>query len=778
MADTGQSLPATPPDESPSQRQPDIPPAGALQAHVRIEMDLAPGATVLISVENGVSAAEPLVTVQGSMGQYKLETFPGLAAPALENQPARSLRKPRLPAWFQRIYKVTLAKLTLETALFGSAAGLYLVTRLIGLAKFPIYFFTDEAIQTTLASDLLRDGLHGADHVFLPTFFENYSQYNLGVSVYLQILPYLTVGRQIWATRGICVLVTLLAAVCVGLTLKNIFHSPYAWAAVLLLSITPAWFLHSRTAFETSLAVTFYAALIYFYLRYRTASPKYLYPAIVMAALCFYSYSPAEMVVAVTVLLLALSDFRYHWQQRRTVLYGLGLGLVLLLPMARFQFEHPEETLNHLELLDSYWIQNTSTITKIGTYFGEYLKGLNPLYWYLPNGVDLSRHVMKGYGHVLLATLPLALLGIAIAFWRIRSSVYRTLLLALLAAPTGSALVALGITRILFMVIPLALFSALGLTVALQWIEKRWRVLRLALVLPVFALMAGFNIYMLNDALVNGPLWFNDYGLYGMQYGAQQLFGVIKDYLAQNPQANLIVSPNWANGADTVARFFFGDPLPFTIGSIEGFFNQHQNIDQNTLFVMIPSEYQEMLKSGKFTDIHIEKTLPYPDGQPGFYFVRLRYVDNIDQILAQEEAARRILQQVVLTVDGGSARVSYSYLDMGPIANIFDNDAGSLIRTMEANPLVVLIDFDQPHSINGLTLHIGGEPSNVKVILQDASGNELLSTDQTVPAVPEPRDIHFDFKSTYQVSHLRLEVKNVDDGEPAHVHLWQVTFDK
>jgi hypothetical protein len=261
-----------------------------------------------------------------------------------------------------------------------------------------------------------------------------------------------------------------------------------------------------------------------------------------------------------------------------------------------------------------------------------------------------------------------------------------------------------------------------------------------------------------------------------MQYGAQQLFGAIKEYLAQNPQTHMIVSPAWANGTDTVARFFFGDPVPFSMGSIAGYFTQHQPLDQNTLFVMIPSEYQDMLKSGKFTNISIEKTIPYPDGKTGFYFVRLHYVDDIDQILAQEEAGRQILQQAVLTVDGGSARVSYSYLDIGPIDNIFDNDAGSLIRTMEANPLVVVIDFDQPHPIKGLTVHVGGVETLVKVVLQDASGKQLLSTAQTVPEVPDPRDASFDFKTTYQVSHLRLEVQNVIDGEPAHVHLWQVTF--
>ncbi|MDR3577585.1 MAG: glycosyltransferase family 39 protein [Anaerolineaceae bacterium] len=767
MTETGQSLPGNPPDESLSQSESDISAAGSAATHLHIDVDLAPGATILARFENKLPGGEAQVTVQSSSGQYRWETV---------QRPTASPMDQMILAWLRRIFQAARTALTLETGLFGSALGLYLLTRLMGLANFPIYFFTDEAVQTMLASDLIRDHLYGADHVFLPTFFLNSYQYNLGVSVYLQLIPYLTVGRQIWATRGICVLVTLLAAISVGLILKNIFHSPYAWAAVLLLSITPAWFLHSRTAFETSLAVTFYAAMIYFYLCYRSRSPHYLYPTVVMAALCIYSYSPAEMVVFVTVLLFFLSDFRFHWQQRRTILFSAAFGLFLLVPMLRFQLVHPEENLNHLEVLNSYWIQPISTLDKISTYIGEYLKGLSPLYWYLPNNVDLSRHVMKDYSHVLLATLPLALLGIGTAIRRIRFPLYRSLLLVFLAAPSGAALVALGITRALFMVIPLALFSAIGLTVALQWIERHWQARRAVLALPVFILMAGFNGYMLNDALVNGPLWFNDYSLNGMQFGAQQLFGVIKDYLAQNPQVQLVVSPSWANGTDTVARYFFGDPLPFEMGSIDGYINQYQEIDANTLFVMIPSEYQDMLLSGKFTDISIEKILPYPDGKPGFYFVHLRYVDHIDQTFAQEEAARQVLQQAVLTVDGGPAQVSYSFLDMGPIDNIFDKDSGSLIRTLEANPLVVQIDFEQPHAIKGLTVHVGGVETEVKVILQDADSNLLLSADQTVPEVPDPRDASFDFNTTYPVSHLRLEVRNVNDGVPSHVHLWQVTF--
>jgi len=47
----------------------------------------------------------------------------------------------------------------------------YLAVRLIGLATFPIYFFTDEAVQTVMAEDFVRDGLRNYNGELLPTYF-------------------------------------------------------------------------------------------------------------------------------------------------------------------------------------------------------------------------------------------------------------------------------------------------------------------------------------------------------------------------------------------------------------------------------------------------------------------------------------------------------------------------------------------------------------------------------------------------------------------------------
>lgn len=675
-----------------------------------------------------------------------------------------------------RIFKRT----SWESGLLWGALLVYAFTRFVALPSFPIYFFTDEAVQTVLASDLVRDGFHAPSGELFPTYFYNSYQYNLGTSVYLQVLPFLIWGKSIWLTRGVSVLVTCLGAACVGLTLKNIFKLPYAFAAVLFLSITPAWFLHSRTAFETAIATCFFACFIYCYLKYRTDSPKYLYLAAVAGALTFYSYSPARMVIGVLALLLLLVDSPYHWKNRKLVGFAFLLTLLLAVPFALFLVEHPDANAQHLRQLSSYWIEPIPFTSKLGQFFKEYFAGLDPRYWYLPNDHDLARHLMKGYGHELLITAPFALIGLGVALWNIRKAEYRTLILALLAAPAGAALVALGITRALSMVIPLALLSGLGLSSLAVWLTRRLAKPWLAGVLTagIFVFMGSFNGYMAWDAITRGPLWYNDYGLGGMQYGGQQLFGAIADYQSKYPQAQLLVSPSWANGTDTIARFFFSDPMPFKMGSVDGYFFEHKELNEQTVFVMIPDEYKRVLESGKFTDITIDQILPHPNGETGFYFIRMKYVDNIDQILEGEREARRKLQESTQVIDGEMVQVKNSYLDMGPIDRIFDGDViNTLIRSMEANPLVIEVKFPTSHEFDYIAAQVGGTPSELRVLITDTQG-VVHEFKKSADSSPVPHLVEIALPETISSSFVRLEIRSIYDAEPAHVHVWEVYFKK
>lgn len=57
----------------------------------------------------------------------------------------------------------------LEWTLLVVGVAVYVVTRAVGLDRFPIYFFCDEAILVVRAEELLRHGLRDADGTLLST---------------------------------------------------------------------------------------------------------------------------------------------------------------------------------------------------------------------------------------------------------------------------------------------------------------------------------------------------------------------------------------------------------------------------------------------------------------------------------------------------------------------------------------------------------------------------------------------------------------------------------
>ena len=751
--------------------------------------------------------------------------------------------------------KSRLSGYDLATWLFISAVVIYLITRLVGLTHFPIYFFTDEAIQSLSMIDLINNGYRDPSGVLFPTYFRNGDYYNIGASVYLQWLPAMLFGKSAVATRALSVLVTLIAAISIGLILRDSFKLKYWWTGVLFLSITPAWFLHSRTAFETAEFVAFYAGTLCAYLFYRYKSTRYLYLTFVLGALAFYTYSPAQVIVPLTAIGLLISDWRYHWENRRTVLKCLVLGVILALPYVRYNTNHLNVPFAHLHTLWSYWFEKIPLSEKLTHYLSEFGFGLSPSYWYIPNDRDLARHLMKDYGHIMIVTLPLTLLGLVHTLRNLRQPAYRAVLIALIISPAASALVQIAITRVLVFVIPAAILTAIGLERGLGWIEdprkrlvelgegmgpttvriagaitilfiaipialnfkeniNRLALLALALILALqvsgllerlarslkraedstrprlgmlsqpmlalsaFIILAGANLGMLNDALTNGSLWFRDYGLGGMQYGAFQIFDIIDQYVKEHPDAEVIFSPDWANGADVVARYLLDDFSSIRIGSVRGHITDKLPLDENTLFIMTPQEYGVITQSEKLTDIRAERIVPYPDGSPGFYFIHLRYVDNIDQIFAAERAVREALQESTVTIDGQDVKLRYSYLDSEfqdkSMALVFDNDPYTVAKTYEVNPFFIEMTFPASRTINGFSIIIGS--ANVRITLKclAAPGAEPIVYTFEGQGTRNQPDLSFNLPSPTQAQVLQVEVLDLNSPAQSKVHVWEL----
>lgn len=690
--------------------------------------------------------------------------------------------------------------LFLPELFFLLGLGVYLVTRLVRLEEFPIYFFADEAVQTLFAEQLIRSGFRDTSSIWVPVYVEAAaSRWTPLLSMYFHALSLTLFGKSIFITRATSAVISLLAPLSVGLVLRNVFKTRSWWAGVLLLGIIPAWLLHSRTAFETVLTATFYACFLLGYLLYRTRSPHYLYLALVCAAATFYTYSNGQVVMLGAGVLLFLSDLPYHWQQRRTLLKGILLGVVLALPFILFRYHHPEALGDHLRVVYSYWYHPIPLTEKIAIFLQKMAYGLSPQYWFLPNGQDLPRHRWDNQGHILLGLLPFVLAGVLICLRHVRSAPHRALLLAAVATPMGGALLEIGVTRGLAFVIPASIFAGLGLEWALQQASRllgrsspKPPVTTVAespgKALPYTSLLAGgtfliltlVSFNLLYQALTQGPRWFSDYGLYGMQYGARQLFEqAIPELLAQDEQAQVLVTSTWSNGTDRFLGFFFNQEelRRVRIEGVQTYLFHMTPLSGNEVFVMTPAEYEKAVTSPKLANVRLEQTLYYPDGSSGFLFVRLAYAPDAEAIFAAEKEARRALVEAQVTWEGQVIALRHSVIDMGGPELIFDGDLFTLMRGLEANPFVLELTFPEAQRFSQVQADFGLAQVTFTALLYPAGEGEPLRYEASRSNSASLETLmSLDLSGSPLVTRIRFEILDRAAGEAANIHIRELTL--
>ena len=656
---------------------------------------------------------------------------------------------------------------------------IYLGVRFIGITQFPIYFFCDEAIQTNLAQELLLNNFQSKDGHFLPTFFRNAEKFSLSTTVYIQAISVALFGISIEQTRGTSALVSALAGIAIAIMLRRIFKIHSWWLGVLLLSALPVWFLHSRTAFETVMMVAFYGCFLCCYLLYRYENPRWAIPAVLFGGATFYSYTNGQGVMRISAVLLFLSDLRYHLQLLRrqgwlSLFIMISIVLVVV-PYVRFRIQQPDALDEHLNVMNSIWISDEPFSKKVAVFGKNYLNGLSPFFWFSPdNKQDLDRHVLKGIGNLSLLSLPLVLLGLWACIRHWHSSAHRAVLIAIAAAPFSASLVAMHNYRALAMVIPAALLSSLGLEHILIWLKNRGVSFRVSSAIASIGLVSA-NVYVLWLSLTAGPTWYRDYGLYGMQYGAMQVFSAVSQELEQKPEAIAFVSGNWANNSGAFFPFFLPESQSNRAHrqGIDDFVVHKKDIPSDSFFVMSAEEYKQALDNPKFVLNTPFKLIPYPDGQPGFYFVQLRYVDNIDEILRAEREARRKVVEEQFILDGQTVLVRHSLTDLGSMADLTDDDVRTLMRGFEANPFIFEFEFTEPRMIQGFDFQSWQAQLRMTVIATPANDAEASSFTQEYSQNNEDKTL-FGYmlpNGPLQVKHLRIELFDINAGEFVKIHI-------
>src|SRR5262249_11876944 len=158
----------------------------------------------------------------------------------------------------------------------------------------------------------------------------------------------------------------------------------------------------------------------------------------------------------------------------------------------------------------------------------------------------------------------------------------------LVASPVGAALVGPGITREFSFVLAYGILLVLALDALLTRAARRVR--PLAVSAAVFSLFAAGSAAMLADGLVHGPTWYSDYGLYGMQWGAREVFGTIRRDLTAHPRNQYWVSHDRANGAEQIVIFFFGSDRRVEVRHLDHYRERWAELDPRDIHVLTAEE--------------------------------------------------------------------------------------------------------------------------------------------------------------------------------------------
>jgi hypothetical protein len=170
--------------------------------------------------------------------------------------------------------------------------------------------------------------------------------------------------------------------------------------------------------------------------------------------------------------------------------------------------------------------------------------------------------------------------------------------------------------------------------------------------------------------------------------------------------------------------------------------------------------------------VKVEEVVPYPDGTPGFYLVRLQYASDAEQYFVAEREARRQLIEGEVTLNGKPVRMRYSQTDMGLPEQLFDGDEFTLLRGLEANPFVLELYFSEPRNLSGLTAAFGSVNYDITASLYPSLDGEPAIYQTKYRKQDGDPDLQMQFSNAPPlVSWLRLEIFNPEAGDSSNIHL-------
>ena len=414
--------------------------------------------------------------------------------------------------------------------------------RLYKVGTLPASLYWDEII---IGYDALSIAKTGKDHTGnIPiTFIKSFGDYKNPLYIYLTAGLMKFTGRSDEINiRLISILSGILTNLAMIVLVKKWFKNNWLVLITgLLLAISPWSIILSRGGFEANLflAITIWA-IVCFCIFLENLKGKFLALSSILWGLTLYSYHAAKITTPLILLSLIIFFKKEITKSKQWLLTSFIVLLVFVMPFLNIEtlkttffrvegvsqvgqdeINNNAENLTKDKFMNVFRFFHDKRYILAKSYLDNYFKNISTNFLFFEGDVN-TRHRLNGFGQMYLFELITIVMGI---YWLLRKNkdkqIKQILLIILLIAPIPSAISvnAPHALRSILLLIPLSIFSGLGLTYLLK--NQFPKVLKeLLIFIILYQVSSFFHQYFIHYNYNSSSAW---------QYGYKETINYLKE---------------------------------------------------------------------------------------------------------------------------------------------------------------------------------------------------------------------------------------------------------
>jgi 4-amino-4-deoxy-L-arabinose transferase-like glycosyltransferase len=289
-------------------------------------------------------------------------------------------------------------------------------------------------------------GIDGKDEFGKPlpiSYLESFGDFKPVIYSYLDVIPVKVFGLNEFGVRFPSAVLGVLTVLLTYLIVKQIFPKKekpaqiefIALTSALVMALSPWHIMLSRGAYEANVSQFFIVLGMYLFLRAINKNMWFLLLSAASFAITFYTFNTARVFVPLMVFAMAIGFRKELWRNKKQVILGAIVGLVILLPTIPFLFSSQAKLRfdevnifsdsNVIEMSNKYVENDNNAVwSKVihnrrvlyGIEFAKhYLDNLNPSFLFI-NGDGNPRFSTKDVGQLFIWDLPFLIAGLLFLF--------------------------------------------------------------------------------------------------------------------------------------------------------------------------------------------------------------------------------------------------------------------------------------------------------------------------------------------------------------------------